>query len=58
MVRLMPWLRLWGDGLHSADEFASALAMDITEVQRAPVQLEIDGRLTRLAHGYWTRTPI
>lgn len=47
-----------GDGLHSVDELASALAMDITEVQRALVQLEIDGRLTRLAHGYWTRTPI
>jgi DNA processing protein len=47
-----------GDGLHSADELASALAMDITEVQRALIQLEIDGRLTRLAHGYWTRTPI
>ena len=47
-----------GDGLNSVDELASALAMDITEVQRALVQLEIDGRLTRLAHGYWTRTPI
>lgn len=47
-----------GDGLHSVDELASALAMDITEVQRALIQLEIDGRLTRLAHGYWTRTPI
>lgn len=47
-----------GDGFHSADELAASLAMDITEVQRALIRLEIDGQLTRLAHGYWTRTPL
>ena len=44
-----------GDGYHLADDLATALSLDITAVQQALAQLEIDGQLARRGQAYWTR---
>ena len=44
-----------GDGYHSAEDFATALSLDIRVVHQALAQLEIDGQLTRQGQVHWTR---
>lgn len=48
-------LAAMGDGHHSADDLATALSLDITAVQQALAQLEIDGQLVRRGQAHWTR---
>lgn len=47
-----------GDGRHSAEDLAGSLSLDIGEVHRALIQLEIDGQLTQPVYGCWTRARV
>ena len=48
-------LEALGDGSHSSDDIARLLSLDIAEVHRDLVKLEIDGQVMRHDSGCWIR---